>query len=283
MKLFDLHCDTPYECYVNQKPFLDKTLAVNADCGKDFSIWKQTFAVWIKDDLKNPFWEYKKMLEGFKKELENKPTNLIPLFSVEGGSLLEWESDRLFELKKDGISLLTLTWNGENNIAGGINSDKGLTEFGIEVIEKMSRIKMGCDLSHLNEKSFFKAVERAEFPLATHSNPKSVFNCKRNLSDAQIKAIAEKGGIIGICFYPEFLGGEIFSKLYECIYYLLEKGYENNIAIGSDFDGAKMDLSLSNTSQIPTLYKTLKEKGLKDDVLEKIFYENADNYIAKLG
>ena len=63
MELFDLHCDTPYECYVNQKPFLDKTLAVNADCGKDFSIWKQTFAVWIKDDLKNPFWEYKKMLE----------------------------------------------------------------------------------------------------------------------------------------------------------------------------------------------------------------------------
>lgn len=283
MKLFDLHCDTPYKCYVNQKRFDDPSLAVNKESGKEFEAWKQVFAFWISEGVENPFSEYKKMLKNFKRELDKKPSNLTPLLSVEGGSLLDWDSDRLYELKGDGISLLTLTWNGENNIAGGVKSEKGLTDFGIEVIRKMNKLKIGCDLSHLNEKSFFAAVERAQFPLATHSNPKAVFDCKRNLSDAQIKAIAEKGGISGLCFYPEFLGGETFESFYKCVFHLLDKGYEDIIAIGSDFDGAQMDECLKTTSQIPLLYWFLEEKGINIAVLEKIFYKNADNYIAKLS
>ena len=282
MNFFDLHCDTPYECYTKNQEFYVNRLGISGEGGKDFNNWYQTFAFWIKDGLENPFDFYKKMYSDFKTKLKNKPNNLTPLFSVEGGDLIENDSDRLFVLKEDNIRFLTLTWNGENKIAGGVNSDKGLTDFGKEVIDKMNFLKIGCDLSHLNKKSFYSALEYAEFPLATHSNCSEICRHPRNLNTEQIKLLCEKKGIIGLCFYPLFLGGDVFEKIYENICFLCDKGYENHIAIGSDFDGAKMDERLDNISKIPFLYEFLEQKGIKRDVLNKIFYENAYNYIANL-
>ena len=103
----------------------------------------------------------------------------------------------------------------------------------------------------------------------------------RNLTDDKLQLIAEKGGIIGLCFYPEFLGGDVFFKLYENIYHMLKLGLENNIAIGSDFDGAKMDKKLSDVTKIPELYRNLKEKGISEDILDKIFYKNFQNFLLK--
>lgn len=282
MRFFDLHCDTAYKCYIDDEEFDVNRLAVSGECGKVFDEWSQTFAVWIKDDQENPFLLYKNILSDFKSKLGNKPQNLRPIFAVEGGAVLENDSDRIFELWADGIKLLTLTWNGENNIAGGSHTDKGLTDFGKTVIEKMNHLKIGCDLSHLNEKSFFAALENAEFPLATHSNCKSICDNKRNLSNIQIKLLCEKGGIIGLCFYPDFLGEDIFEMLYENIFHIADMGYENSIAIGSDFDGGVMNKRLDNISKVPDLYRFLNCKGLCDELLDKIFFKNANNYIAKL-
>lgn len=282
MNFFDLHCDTPYECYTKNQEFYVNCLAVSGKKGTVFNNWKQTFAIWIKDETENPFLLYKNILCDFKLKVQKRPHNLTPLFAVEGGAVLENDADRLFILKTDGIKLLTLTWNGENNIAGGTKTDKGLTDFGKTVIDKMNRIEIGCDLSHLNDKSFFDVIEYADFPLATHSNCRKLCNHPRNLTDEQIKLICEKGGIIGLCFYPEFLGGDTFQKIYENIYHICDMGFENNIAIGSDFDGAEMDRRLSNISKIPHLCRFLKQKGLDSDLLNKIFFQNANNYIAKL-
>ena len=272
LKFFDLHCDTPYECFTKNKNFYSNNLAVSGENGLFLEEWKQIFAFWIRDDAEQPFLLYKQMLNDFKTKLSDVPHNLLPLFSVEGGAILENDSDNIFELKRDNIKLLTLTWNGENNIAGGINSTKGLTSFGKTVIQKMNRLKIGCDLSHLNDKSFFEALENAEYPLATHSNCRKICNNPRNLSDRQIKSLCERGGIIGICPYPLFLGGDVFEKIYENIFLLLDKGYENNIS-----------KKLSNISEIGTLYSFLEQKKLKKCLIDKIFFENANNYIAKLN
>ena len=248
-----------------------------------FENWIQTFAFWIRDDLDNPYDFYKNMYFDFKDKIKNRPDNLTPIFSVEGGAVIENDSDRVFELQNDGIKFLTLTWNGENAIAGGVNSNKGLTDFGKEVIDKMNRFKIGCDLSHLNKESFYKALEVSNFPLATHSNCKEICHHPRNLEFDQIKLLFEKKGIMGLCFYPLFLGGDVFEKIYQNIYFLCDKGYENNIAIGSDFDGAEMREGLDNISKIPLLYRFLEQRGIKKDILDKIFYKNAYNYIANLG
>ena len=279
MNFFDLHCDTPYECYFKNQEFSKNSFAVSGEMGAVFENWKQIFALWIRDDIDEPYKLYKTILKDFKEKLKTKPDNLKPYFSGEGGAVIEKDIDRLYELKNDGISALTLTWNGENRIAGGSKTDKGLTDFGKRVIKKMNSLNMLCDLSHLNEKSFYSAVELADYPIATHSNCKSVFDSPRNLSDGQIKLIAEKGGIVGLCFYPQFLGGDVYGRLYENIYHMLELGLENNIAIGSDFDGADMAGELSDISKIPLLYAELYEKGVDKWILDKIFYKNAENYL----
>lgn len=282
MNFFDLHCDTPYECYKKGCGFYVNQLAVSGSRGEFFEKWSQVFAVWIKDDAEKPFNLYKDILLDFKQKLNGSPKNLTPYFSVEGGAVLEDHSDRLFTLKEDGVSFLTLCWNGENRICGGTKSDKGLTKFGKEVINKMNRLKIAADLSHLNGKSFYSALEISDFVLATHSNCKAVCNHPRNLTDDMLRLLAEKDGIVGLCFYPEFLSGNVFDSLYENICHLLDLGLENSIALGSDFDGGTMDKSLDNIAKVPALYDFLAAKGLNRPVLDKIFYQNAQNYVAKL-
>lgn len=279
---FDLHCDTPFECFTKSQKFYVNRLAVSGKKGETFNNWCQTFAFWIRDDLASPFEKYKETYADFALKLAEKPRNLTPYFAVEGGALLENDADRIFKLKSDGIIFLTLTWNGENNLAGGVKSDKTLTDFGKKAIKNLNRCKIGCDLSHLNQKSFFKAAEISDFPLATHSNCRSLCDNPRNLSDEQIKILHQKGGIMGLCFYPEFLGDDVFESIYRNIFYLCEKGYEDIIAIGSDFDGARMSPKLDNISKVKDLYSFLEGKGFKSELLHSIFYLNAYNFVAKL-
>ncbi len=280
MRFFDLHSDTPYRCYTENLSFWDKNLAVSAEKGKNLEAWRQCFAVWVSEAVENPYEFYKKVLCDFKEKIKNKPRNLTPHLTLEGGSLID-STERLYELKADGIRAITLTWNGENLIAGGVKSQKGLTDFGVQVINKMNGLKIACDLSHINKKSFFMAAETADYPLATHSNCSAVFSCPRNLTDEQIKLIAEKNGIIGLCFYPEFLGGDVFENLYRNVFYLLDKGYEDIVAIGSDFDGADMDKRLDGTDKIIDFYRFLERKGIEKALLDKIFYSNAVKFFDK--
>jgi len=282
MNYFDLHCDTPLKCY-KEKLFPDsEKLSVYFSAAKKFDNWYQTFAIWINDDTPEPFILYKKMLEDFKSKLKSKPDNLNPILAVEGGAMLENDIERTLILKEDNIKFLTLTWNGENSIAGGSQTDQELTEFGKRVIKRLNNYKIACDLSHINEKSFYPAIQLSDYPLATHSNCYSLCNHPRNLKDEQIKLIAEKGGIIGLNFYPAFLCGDVYEAIYQNIFYLADKGYENNIAIGSDFDGADMNEKLDNISKVSDLYHFLYEKKLDKKLLGKIFFENAQNFVAKL-
>lgn len=279
MDFFDLHCDTAYEMYLKNEGFYENNLAVSAKLGECFENWTQTFAIWIKEDTKQPFLFYKNVLSHLKRSLCGKVT---PIFAVEGGSVIEDKIDRLYELKKDGIKFLTLTWNNENLIAGGVNSEKGLSAFGKDVITQMNKIAMAVDVSHLNDKSFYDVIEIADRVLATHSNCRSICGNKRNLTDCQIKLLAQKGGIIGLNFYPPFLGDSFYDDIYRNIYHLCEMGLENNISIGSDFDGAVMPQKIKNISKIPDLYAKLLEMGLKKDLLYKIFYKNAFDFTTNL-
>lgn len=278
MDFFDLHCDTPYECYFKNQPFYKNSLAVSGEKGKIFDNWKQVFAVWIRDDVSEPYRLYRAVLDGFKEKLGEKPECLTPYFAVEGGAVTEGNTDLLYKLKEDGIRFLTLTWNGENRIAGGVNSEKGLTHFGRRVIEKLNELDIRCDLSHLNEKSFYKAAELADMPLVTHACCRAVCGHKRNLTDEQLKLISDKNGIVGLCLYPAFLGGNVYEKFYENVLHLLDMGMENSIAVGSDFDGADMSDELCGVNQIPQLRRFLCEKGLGEELTEKIFFKNAQKY-----
>ncbi len=282
MKYFDLHCDTPYRMYEENLPFNSAELSVNSD--EDiFEEYYQCFAVWLKDDLDNPFQKYKQTLKSFKYKFEKSGSKIKPIFTVEGGAVLEGNIENLYLLKNDGIRALTLTWNGKNQIASGVNFEGGITDFGRETVRVMNTLKIACDLSHLNRESFYGALEETEFPIATHSCSYEIYPHKRNLTDDQIKELVSKNGIMGLCFYPKFLGeGEVFENIYKHLFYLLDKGYENYIAIGSDFDGAEMDCKLYKASDVAQLYEFLKEKSINDEILNKIFFKNAKKFFKRV-
>ena len=82
MDYFDLHCDTAYECYFKNKDFLKNDLAVSAEKSGCFEKWSQVFAVWIRDDLEEPYKLYREILNGFKNKLSGAPDNLTPYFAV---------------------------------------------------------------------------------------------------------------------------------------------------------------------------------------------------------
>ena len=283
MNYFDLHCDTPIECYKRSVDFNDAALAVSARKGEAFERWYQCFAVFIREDNPLPYEYYQTVLCEFKNKLKSKSDNLTPIFTVEGGTVIEDDISRIKQLKDDGIRALTLTWNGENNIASGALCEGGLKPFGKEVIIELNRNRIATDLAHINREGYFDALEAAEFPIITHTCCDSFHSHKRNVTDEQVRALVQKNGVIGLCFYPEFLGcGNVFENVYKNIFLLLDKGYEDNIAIGSDFDGATMDDELKDISFVPTLYSKLKRFGISADILNKIFFENSKRFFDNL-
>lgn len=282
MKYFDLHCDTAYLCYDKSLNFSDDTLAVTPQKAEKFDEWHQCFAIFIKDGIKNPFEYYKKAIDNFKNELKNKPSNLTPIFTVEGGLLIEDDLNRIEALYNDGIRALTLTWNAENQIAGGADSDAGLKDFGKDVIKELNKFDIMVDLAHINKKSYYPALELADRPIITHACLERFNKHRRNVDDEQIKALVEKDGILGLCYYPLFLGeGDALENIYKNVYHMLELGYEDNLSMGSDFDGCDLSEKLADISYIPSLYKYLNSRNIDKEILNKIFFTNAYNFFNK--
>lgn len=282
MRFFDLHSDTLTKAFDTNQSLLKNKLAVDFAKGSLFENLTQCFAIWIDDLNNNPYGYYGNVLLKYNEYRNKSPKNLTTILTVENGSLLENEITRVEALKNDGVKALTLTWNGENCIASGVKASGGLKPFGYDVISKMNQFKIACDLSHINQEGFFEAVKIAEYPFVSHSCCMAVNSHLRNLTNKQIFKILEKDGIIGICLYPAFCGKDIFEGVYKNIIHLINLGAEKNIAIGTDFDGCDMPNELSDITKIVNLYKFLQKKNIAERTLEKIFYENANNFFSKL-
>ena len=288
MNFFDLHCDTPYLSEREGEPVLDGRLAVNLKKGRLFSRWCQVAALWIPDECTDPVGRYERMKNAFLSQITPKTTarglDSTPSFllSLEGGAVINdvCDVDRLY---RDSVRVITLTWNGFNKLAGGCNTAAGLTPLGRAVIERMNELKIALDVSHLNDRSLREALPLAKYVIATHTGCRTVCGVRRNLSDLQLKAVAEKGGIAGLCFYPRFLGeGDVFSDFAAHLKHAVDVVGEDAVAIGSDFDGADMAPELDSLDKVPALYCYLSENGFSTETLDKIFYLNAFLYFKDL-
>jgi len=133
------------------------------------------------------------------------------LTSIEGGTAIEDDLDNINEFKKLGITYIGLTWNNSNKIGTSASDEHktgkgGLTEFGKKVVKRMNETGIIIDVSHLGEKSFWDVIEITESPImASHSNCYVINPHYRNLTDAQIKAIAKTGGIVMVNFHNPFV------------------------------------------------------------------------------
>lgn len=288
MKFFDLHCDTPYEAYKQGQPFYNGPYAAAPARAETFSRCVQVCAIWLPDECLGARERYSAILNNLKSQISVATTRdgldrqHSFLLSLEGGAVIESVSD-VDALYRDGVRVITLTWNGKNRLAGGVNTFEPLTDLGREVIARMNELSMAVDLSHLNDRSFFEVAPLAHNILATHSCARAVHHVRRNLTDEQIRLIASRGGIVGLCLYPRFLGeGNVFSAFLWHLRHVINVAGIDAVAIGSDFDGAAMDKNLDSIDKIPALWDYLSREGFTDTDLEKIFFSNSYKYFYEL-
>ena len=209
------------------------------------------------------------------------------VLSVEGGEALEGELGVLRMLHKLGVRSLTLTWNQANQLGDGVGepAGRGLTGFGREVISEMNRLKMLVDLSHLAERGFWEAMEVcAAPPLVTHACCRSLWDHPRNLWDEQLLALAKKGGIIGIAFAPQFLGGgENLERVIEHIEHACGIAGPAAVALGSDFDGLeRLPEGLPGVEALPRLAEGLLRKNMAEDLVRGIAGGNFLAYLKRV-
>ena len=282
MYFADLHCDTLYKMLKKGVNYNDDSLSVRYSDFSQFDKQIRNYAIYLENRQDDPKYLYTQMLNSYN-EIKSRvdPDLVVPLLSVEGGALAE-SGYSVENIKNDGVVIMSLAWNYDNSLAGGSGGFSGITKRGREIISQMNGYGIALDLSHLNKRSFYDAIELADNVLATHSCLDTVMPHKRNISIEQARLIKEKQGVLGICFYPEFLGGNVFEAVYKNVYLLLEAGLEKVITIGSDFDGADMAPELFSILDVPKLYEYLLLKIGDKDILDGIFYKNAEVFVDKL-
>lgn len=210
------------------------------------------------------------------------------LMSIEEGGVLGGDLDKLKQAYQDGVRLITLTWNYPNGLGEPHCGEqhKKLTPKGIEFVEAMQDLGIIVDCSHLNDGGTEQLGDILDIPfVASHSNAREVTAHTRNLPDNLIKLIANKGGVIGLNFAQSFLGTSPISRIDDIVkhgLYLINKGGEDVVALGTDFDGIKPNTEIKDASEMYRLYDAFKEAGLSVEQCEKLFWKNADRLLKEI-
>lgn len=206
--------------------------------------------------------------------------------AIEGSySLDEHNAIELLRQYDDlGIVTIGFTWNYSNALGEGAHrvygdqartpSQGGLTALGKKVALEMNRLGMMIDVSHMAESTFWDVLEISKAPvIATHSGIDALHHHVRNLTDEQLLALAENGGVVGIVFYPTFLtstGVATISDVVDHIDYAVDLIGIDHVAIGSDFDGATLPSDLKDASEMGKLTDELISRGYSTIDIKKI-------------
>ncbi len=170
---------------------------------------------------------------------------LAAMMGVEGGHAIEEDLGKLRALAEIGIRYMTLTWNNHLSWAescqkASSDSPEGLTAFGRQVVEEMFRLGVVADGSHVSARTLRDVLEMdVPPPICSHSAARVVHDHCRNLADAEIEALAAKGGAVGLVLYPGFLGsGDVgVDQTLAHAEHMIRIGGSGILGLGSDFDG----------------------------------------------
>lgn len=205
------------------------------------------------------------------------------ILTVENGSALAGRLDRVDTLTRDGVRMVTLTWNGENEIASGSVTEHGLSDFGREAVRALEGAGILVDVSHLNDRGFADLLSIAQKPfVASHSNARAVCPNVRNLTDDMIRKLADRGGVMGLNFCPDFLeekpvGEEnpgTVAAVVRHAEHIAKVGGVEVLGLGSDFDGIPTHAQLPGAQGMERLWEALHGAGFTQDQLDRIFYGN---------
>lgn len=303
--LIDCHCDTASEALDKNVGFYNNGLHVDLAKVNDLE-YTQFFAAFIHPEFKASAMERATaIINKLKNEIseisektafclsykdyEKNKGKIRVFLSLEGGEPIT-DKASLLKLYEEGVRMATLTWNYSNHLAAGVlekDEKKGLTSFGREIAEEMNRLGIIIDVSHLNDKSFWDIIEISKKPIiASHSNSRSICKNPRNLTDEQFLAIKNKGGAVGINFYPLFLsdnGDAAISDIIRHTEHFLSLGGENNICIGSDSDGIDfLPQGMIGIWDIDKLFNEMLRLGYSENLVKNISYTNMERILHEI-
>ena len=307
MRYFDLHCDTLFEMEKRGEGFFNMgALAVSFENAALFDKYARVMAIWTKSGISDDeaYDRYKAVVSHMKNCMDDRvalcrthgdliaaqSAGKIPFFlAVEGATLLSGDISRLDTLYADGVRFLTLTWKDDGCIGGSWNTEDGLSDFGRKVVTRSAELGITVDLSHASHKMMADVFDMAKtLPLrviATHSNSDALCPHGRNLTDAEARQIAALGGIVGISFTPGHLnpsGTADISDIVAHAEHYLSLGLENSLSIGADFDGiVNLPRGIINEKNIVDVENAMKKAGIPALTVDKIFWQNAENFIKK--
>lgn len=232
-------------------------------------------------------------------------THFQVLLGMEGLSHLKNDVSLLDYYYSKGVRHASLTWNEVNEFATSVLGDpnRGLTSSGIDVVRRMEQLGMVVDVSHLNEKSFWDVANHTQKPfIASHSNARSICDHKRNLTDAQLKAVSASGGLVGLNCYGDFVNTKKNLQTLEGmsiqITHLLKLIGPDHIAFGFDFcDYLETDTlgsfsdnpldqpgikGLNSISEVKNLIHLLYDMGIPENDIHKITHLNYQRFLREI-
>ncbi len=214
---------------------------------------------------------------------------------VQGGNALDHEADSLDRVTDDLVLRVTLVHLSTSSLgvtssplAGG--GDGSLTDRGRDYVRRLNSKKIFVDLAHISRKGFFEALEvhdRTQPLLVTHTGIDAVHRHWRNLTDDQIRAVADLGGTIGIMYQSSFLGPSVLrgklSWIVDHMAHVISLVGDDHVSLGSDWDGAIVPPhDMPTCLELPRLVDEMLRRGWSTERIQKILAENALRTIAAL-
>lgn len=203
------------------------------------------------------------------------------MFGIENGLALSHDLQNVRHFAQRGVVYITLCHNGDNDIcdsARGCNTHGGVSRFGRDVIREMNDCGLMVDLSHAAEKSFYDALQASRTPVVcSHSNCRALCDHPRNLTDGQLRDIAECGGVVQITLYPGFLRTQGEATVMDAVRHLehaIDIAGIDHVGIGTDFDGDGGVRGMADASEMTNFTRLLMERNFSERDIEKIWGGN---------
>ncbi|NDR57351.1 dipeptidase [Aliiruegeria sabulilitoris] len=209
---------------------------------------------------------------------------------MEGAEAIDPDFHTLDVLYAAGLRSLGPVWSRPNIYGHGVpfrfpstgDTGPGLSDHGLRLLARCNELGILFDLSHLNEAGFWDAARHSTAPLvATHSNAHAITPISRNLTDAQLKAIRDSNGMVGLNFAVAFLredGRQVaetpIAQMLRHLDHLIEKLGEDRVGFGSDFDGATVPEEIGDCAGLPNLRQAMAENGYGPELIDKLCNKN---------
>ena len=216
-------------------------------------------------------------------EANREKGKMSAILTIEGPAGFDFDPELLENLHQIGFRITTLGWNESNVLTGSNVTGGGLTEKGREYLKEAQRLGMLVDVSHISDQGFWDIMDCTQAPIvASHSNSRALCNHSRNLTDDMFRAICQTGGVAGINQYAEFLGEQpTLDTVCDHIFHFLELDPSGkHIALGGDLDGCEqLSQGFEGIQSYPALAQRLLERGMNEETIRDIFWNNALNVL----